>query len=89
MTIPAKTPTPIVAKLNRTVNTVLRMHDLRVAFLKDGLTPDGSTPTATTPMPWSMLPVMRFRSSARSPCGIAAVSSETHATPADLRIFLA
>jgi tripartite-type tricarboxylate transporter receptor subunit TctC len=41
---PAATPKPIIAKLNKDVNEVLRMTDVQKRFLGEGLVPGGGSP---------------------------------------------
>ena len=40
---PAGTPQPVVAKLNRSINEVLRMPDTQKRFANEGLVPGGGT----------------------------------------------
>lgn len=42
--VPAGTPQPVVDKLNRELNTILAMDDVKDTFAKQGVTPDGGTP---------------------------------------------
>ena len=42
--VPAGTPQPVVDKLNRELNAILAMNDVKDAFAKQGVTPDGGTP---------------------------------------------
>jgi tripartite-type tricarboxylate transporter receptor subunit TctC len=42
--VPAGTPRPIVDKLNRELNTILAMDDVKKVFAQQGVVPDGGTP---------------------------------------------
>lgn len=43
--VPAGTPQPIIARLNRELNTILAMDDVKKVFAQQGVVPDGGTPT--------------------------------------------
>lgn len=42
--VPAGTPKPVVDKLNREMNSILEMADVRKIFAQQGVVPDGGTP---------------------------------------------
>jgi len=44
--VPAKTPRPIVAQLNKELNRILALPDVKERLSKDGVDPAGSTPEA-------------------------------------------
>jgi tripartite-type tricarboxylate transporter receptor subunit TctC len=44
LAVPAHVPRPIIEKLNRTLNTVLRLPDIQQKLAADGSTPVGGTP---------------------------------------------
>ena len=41
---PARTPVPVVEKLNKSINEILRTQDTRKRFATEGLVPGGGTP---------------------------------------------
>jgi tripartite-type tricarboxylate transporter receptor subunit TctC len=42
--VPAGTPQPVIDKLNRELNTILAMDDVKKIFAQQGVVPDGGTP---------------------------------------------
>lgn len=42
--VPAGTPQPVIDKLNRELNTILAMDDVKKVFAQQGVVPDGGTP---------------------------------------------
>ena len=44
--VPAKTPKPIVAQLNREINRIMALPDVKERLSRDGVDPAGSTPEA-------------------------------------------
>jgi tripartite-type tricarboxylate transporter receptor subunit TctC len=42
--VPAKTPKPIVARLNAEINRIMALPDVKERLSKDGVDPAGSTP---------------------------------------------
>lgn len=43
---PAGTPQPVIDKLNRELNTIFAMEDVKKVFAQQGVVPDGGTPAA-------------------------------------------
>lgn len=46
MLVPAKTPRPVIARLNRETNTILATQEVKTALLNRGIEAEGSTPEA-------------------------------------------
>jgi tripartite-type tricarboxylate transporter receptor subunit TctC len=43
---PAGTPQPVIDKLNRELNTIFAMDEVKKVFAQQGVVPDGGTPAA-------------------------------------------
>lgn len=42
--VPAGTPQPVIEKLNREINTILKLPDVQELFRREGAVIDGGTP---------------------------------------------